>query len=117
MSQELLQGHLYLVNLNPSKGTEAGKIRPCLVMQTNLLNQVEHPSTLVLPLTTQLLSEGNPLRFRLTARAQLHETSEVMLDQMRAIDNQRFCSAPIAKLTLAEFKAIYSACTQLIARF
>lgn len=32
------RGAVHLVNFNPSKGTEAGKIRPALILQTNELN-------------------------------------------------------------------------------
>jgi mRNA interferase MazF len=84
------RGGIYLANFNPSKGTEPGKIRPCIVMQSNLLNDVEHPSTTILPLTTQLIDEAAPLRFRLSSRDGLEYDSEVMLDQTRTIDNRRF---------------------------
>ena len=83
------RGGVYLVNLNPSKGTEPGKMRPCIVMQSNLLNDIEHPSTTVLPLTTQLIEDAEPLRFRLTSRDRLEYDSDVMLDQARTVDNRR----------------------------
>jgi len=34
--------------------TEAGKSRPAVVVQTNLLNEVGHASTVILPCTTRL---------------------------------------------------------------
>lgn len=83
------RGGVYLVNLNPSKGAEPGKMRPCIVMQSNFLNDVEHPSTTILPLTTQLIEDVEPLRFRLTSRDRLEYDSDVMLDQTRTIDNRR----------------------------
>lgn len=83
------RGGVYLVNLNPSMGTEPGKLRPCIVMQSNFLNDVEHPSTTILPLTTQLIADAEPLRFRLVSRHQLEYDSDVMLDQTRTIDNRR----------------------------
>ena len=83
------RGGVYLVNLNPSKGTEPGKMRPCVVVQSNFLNDVEHPSTTVLPLTTQLIDDAQPLRFRLLSRDRLEQDSDVMLDQTRTIDNRR----------------------------
>jgi len=83
------RGGVYLANFNPSKGTEAGKIRPCLVMQSDLLNHAGHPSTTVIPLTTQLIDDAAPLRFRLLARDDLKQDSDVMLDQTRTLDNRR----------------------------
>ena len=73
------RGDVHLVNFNPSKGTEAGKIRPALIVQCNDLNDVNHPSTVVLPLTTQVHSNAQPLRFNLAAREALNQTSDVMI--------------------------------------
>ena len=87
---QVKRGSIYLANFNPSKGTEAGKIRPCLVMQSDLLNEAGHPSTTVLPLTTQLLDEAAPLRYRISAREHLRADSDIMVDQTRTIDNRRF---------------------------
>lgn len=83
------RGGIYLANFNPSRGTEPGKTRPCLVMQSNLLNDVGHSSTTVLPLTTHLTEGAEPLRLRLASREGLERDSEVMLDQARTIDNRR----------------------------
>ena len=83
------RGGIYLANLNPTRGTEPGKIRPCMVMQSNLLNDVGHPSTTVLPLTTQLIEGAEPLRLRLVSRDGLEYDSDIMLDQTRTIDNRR----------------------------
>ena len=48
-------GTLYTADLNPRRGSEAGKHRPVLVVQSDLLNQANHPSTWVLPCTTRLV--------------------------------------------------------------
>lgn len=86
------RGGIYLDKFNPSKGTEPGKVRPCLVMQRDLLNQAGHPSTTVLPLTTQLIEHAALLRYRLRARNGLKSDSDIMLDQTRTIDNRRITS-------------------------
>lgn len=82
-------GFLYLADLSPRFGTEPGKLRPVLVLQSDLLNQAGHPSTWVLPCTTRLTG-GNLLRVSLPARiAGNRQSCEIMIDQSRAIDNQR----------------------------
>lgn len=96
------RGSIYLANFNPSKGTEAGKIRPCVVMQSYLLNEADHPSTTVLPLTTQLIDDAAPLRYRIKSRDNLKVDSDIMLDQTRTIDNQRINSDILASLSHAE---------------
>ena len=100
------RGVIYLANFNPSKGTEPGKIRPCLVMQSDLLNQAGHPSTTVLPLTTQVLDDAAPLRYRLRAREQLDADSDIMLDQTRTIDNRRFMDKLLTVLTDQELAEV-----------
>ncbi len=96
------RGGIYLANFNPSKGTEAGKIRPCIVMQSDLLNEANHPSTTVLPLTTQLIDNAEPLRYRIKLRDNLKIDSDIMLDQTRTIDNQRIKNNILTSLSYTE---------------
>lgn len=100
------RGGIYLANFNPSKGTEAGKIRPCLVMQSDLLNHAGHPSTTVLPLTTNLIDAAAPLRFRLVARDNLKRSSDVMIDQTRTLDNRRLEPTTLTQLKASELLVI-----------
>ena len=100
------RGDVHLVNFNPSKGTEAGKIRPALIVQCNGLNDVDHPSTVVLPLTTQVHANAQPLRFNLAVRDALNQSSDVMIDQARAIDNQRITSEPLTSLSEWEMATV-----------
>jgi len=98
------RGVLYLADLNLRTGTEPGKVRPVLVVQTDLLNEAGHPSTWILPCTTRLTGE-NLLRVVLPRSiAGNREECEVMVDQSRAIDNRRLVRAlkPLPKSILAE---------------
>lgn len=88
-SAPLEHGAVYLANLNPGRGTEPGKIRPVLVVQHPALLEAGHPSTLVIPLTTALADNAEPLRLRLSARDKLEQDSDLLVDQLWAIDNQR----------------------------
>jgi mRNA interferase MazF len=84
------RGSLYLADLNPRRGSEPGKTRPVLVIQTDLLNEAGHPSTWVLPCTSRL-SGANLLRVSLPRGIAGNRIEcEVMIDQSRAIDNARF---------------------------
>lgn len=98
------RGVLYLADLNPRAGTEPGKVRPVLVIQTDLLNEAGHPSTWVLPCTTRLTGE-NLLRVVLPRSiAGNREECEVMVDQSRAIDNRRLVRPlkPLPRTILSE---------------
>lgn len=88
---EIRKWHIYLADLNPRFGTEPGKLRPVVVIQTNLLNDAGHPSTLICPLTTQVIPKSKWLRIHLSKKeAGLNENSDILVDQIRAIDNRRF---------------------------
>jgi len=100
------RGGIYLANFNPSKDTEPGKIRPCIVMQSNLLNEAGHPSTTVIPLTTLLIEDAAPLRYRMVARDGLESDSDMMLDQTRTIDNRRITSELLTFLTEQEISEV-----------
>ncbi len=81
---------IWLADLNPQIGTEPGKTRPVLVVQTNLLNKIPHPSTIICPLTTNTQKESDILRVHIKmGTANLNENCDVMIDQVRAIDNKR----------------------------
>jgi mRNA interferase MazF len=86
----ITHGGLYSADLNPRFGTEPGKVRPVLVIQSDLLNETDHPSTWVLPCTTRLVGE-NVLRVPLPKGiAGNTQACELMIDQSRTIDNRRF---------------------------
>lgn len=81
--------HVYTADLNPRFGTEPGKIRPVVVVQTNLLNQ-EHPSVIICPITTRINRQAKILRIHLKkGEAGLKSDSDIIVDQIRAIDNKR----------------------------
>jgi len=88
--RRLRKWYVYLADLNPRIGTEPGKVRRVVVVQTDLLSGV-HPSTVICPLTTNVHPEARFLRVHLASgEAGLTEQSDVMVDQIRAIDNRRF---------------------------
>ena len=86
---KIKQFEVWIADLNPRMGTEAGKIRPVLIIQTDLLNSA-HPSTIICPLTTNVQPEANILRVHLKkGMAKLKQDCDIMIDQVRAIDVKR----------------------------
>jgi len=84
------QFEIWIADLNPQIGTEPGKTRPVLIVQTNLLNKIPHPSTIVCPITTSVKKESEILRVHIKKGvANMHENCDIMIDQLRAIDNSR----------------------------
>ena len=90
------QFEIWLADLNPSRGTEPGKTRPVVIIQTDLLNEF-HPSTIICPITSKVNLDIILLRIHLK-KGQLDKPSDILVDQIRAIDNERLIKK-IGKLT------------------
>ena len=86
---KIRQFEIWTADLNPRMGTEPGKIRPVMVVQTDLLNDL-HPSTLVCPITTRVQPEAEILRVHLKkSKFGLKQDCDIMIDKVCAIDNRR----------------------------
>jgi mRNA interferase MazF len=74
---------VYLVNLDPSIGSEIQKTRPCLVVSPDEMNR--HIATIIVaPMTTQ----GRPYPTRVQCRFQ-GKDGQIVLDQLRTVDKVR----------------------------
>lgn len=110
MNQSINQGEIWLANLNPGKGAEPGKTRPVLIVQNQTLLDVNHPSTIVIPLTTkQWEKEAEPLRINIPFQDKLLKNSSLLIDQIRAIDNRRLIEGPLTKLNKHLMNKVYEA--------
>lgn len=89
MKTPLKRFDVWIADLNPPNRTEPGKIRPVVIVQSDLLNNF-HPSTLVCPLTTNVIQGAEILRVNLAKNeGGLKKRSAVLVDQLRPIDNKR----------------------------
>lgn len=109
------RGSVWLANLNPGRGTEPGKMRPVLIVQSQTLLDAGHPSTIVIPLTTNLIDNADPLRIRVKAQEGLKE-SDLLMDQVRAIDNRRLSKGPVAQLGENKMVEVINALMEIVSR-
>ena len=81
--RKLKRGEIWLVNLDPTVGSEIQKTRPCVVISPPEMH--DHLRTaIVAPMTT-----GNrPAPFRIALR-HAGKTGLILLDQVRAVDKTR----------------------------
>lgn len=93
------RGEIWLSNLEPQLGTEPGKTRPVLIVQSQALLDANHPSTVIIPLTTNVVEDAEPLRIRVSASGRLRRDSDLLIDQLRAIDNRRLIQGPMTRLS------------------
>ena len=91
------RGEVWLADLDPRRGTEPGKRRPVLVVQSQALLDAGHPSTIVVPLTSRLVDDAEPLRIRFPRMAGLSQDSDLLVDQLRAIDNRQLVRGPLCR--------------------
>jgi mRNA interferase MazF len=97
------QFEIWTADLNPTIGTEPGKVRPVIIVQTDLLNKY-HSSSIICPITTNIQKESEILRIHLKKGCcGLNEGCDIMIDQIRAIDNKRLINkVGVAPLEISE---------------
>jgi len=86
MNQTIEQYSLYWVDLNPTKGAEINKTRPCVVISPLEMNQ--HLRTVMIAPVTSKGREGYPTRVRLIIG---DVDGWIVLDQIRTVDKARLC--------------------------
>ncbi|CAN1209484.1 mRNA interferase [Tumidithrix helvetica PCC 7403] len=83
------RGEIYLVNFDPTVGSEIQKTRPALILQNDISNQ-HSPITIVAALTSQFDAELFPTEVLINPpEGGLTHPSVVLLNQIRSIDRKR----------------------------
>lgn len=100
------RGEVWVANLNPGRGREIGKIRPVLIWQADELNEIGAPMIVILPVTTKVYPEYKTWRVPIRARGRLRVDCQVVVDQPRALDRDRFGEGPLATLNVDEMAAV-----------
>ncbi|MFN7096955.1 MAG: type II toxin-antitoxin system PemK/MazF family toxin [Gammaproteobacteria bacterium] len=114
MTFNINHGEVWLAKLNPNKGKEPGKTRPVLVLQHQALLDIKHPTSIILPLTTHLIDNAAPLRIRVAAQDKLEHDSDILIDQIRAIDNTRLIKGPLTTCNPELLEQVYSAINEVM---
>ena len=74
---------VFLINLNPTKGHEIQKVRPCLVISPDEMHQ--HISTVIIaPMTTK--GRNYPTRIACVFQG---KKGQIVLDKIRTVDKTR----------------------------
>jgi mRNA interferase MazF len=105
-SQEILlcKGDLVLINFNPTKGQEMGKLRPAVIISNDLDNQIL-PTLIVIPLSTVIEPNAMPYRLHIKARDQLLKNSDACINEVRALSKNRVIKR-LGKLSANELHQI-----------
>ena|SRR3972149_6091052 len=100
------RGEIWIANLNPVRGREAGKVRPVIVFQDNSFTNAGAVTVISIPLTTKLWPGFDPIRITISARERLLMKSYAMIEKTRAVDIDRFGEGPLTTLTAVEMAAV-----------
>jgi mRNA interferase MazF len=81
-SQKPLRFEVYLINLNPTQGSEIKKTRPCVVISPNEMHSLS--TVIIAPMTTKTKRYPTrvPLKFD-------DKEGQIALDQLRTVDKSR----------------------------
>ena len=91
VAEAVRRGDVCLISLNPTRGREIRKTRPCVVVSPDELNAHLH-TFIVAPMTTG----SHPYPFRVPCRF-AGKVGHVVLDQLRTVDQDRFVR-PLGRL-------------------
>ena len=109
---ELTRGDICLVDFNPVKGGEIGKLRPAIIMSSSEDNSILQ-TIIVIPLSTIIEDDTLPYRFSITKRQKLEKTSDACIYEIRALAKIRVKSK-IAQITSSELNIIQNAICDIV---
>ncbi len=108
MGMEVNRFDVYLINLDPTKGHEIKKIRPCTVISPNEMNHYIS-TVIVAPMTSR--GRNYPSRVSCTFKG---TKGQVVLDQIRTVDKARLLkklgtlSKTVQQKTLAVLQEMFA---------
>lgn len=85
------QYEIWIADLDPPTGSEPGKIRPVVIIQSDLLNKTGHSSTIACSISSQNKEGVSFIRLAIEPSTDngLLKKSYILCDQIRAIDMKR----------------------------
>jgi len=109
---ELNKGDICLVDFNPAKGGEIGKLRPAVIISDSDDNRILD-TIIVIPLSTVIEPNTQPYRIQIKAREKLKYNSDACIYEIRALSKTRVKSK-VASLSLNELKLIQKSLCDII---
>ncbi len=100
MGLNMNRGDVYWVELDPTKGAEINKLRPCVLVGATPINQARH-TVVVVPLSTSAKARP-PLTIEVSC---LNKKVVAVCDQLRAVDKARLIKEA-GKLSIKDLEAL-----------
>ena len=109
---EFTKGDIHLVNFDPSKGGEMGKLRPAVIMSSKEENSMLS-TVIVIPLSTVIEENTLPYRYPVEKRDKLEQKSDACIYEIRALSKIRV-KERLGALTKNELKLIQKALCEIL---
>ena len=109
---ELHRGDICLVDFNPAKGGEIGKLRPAVIISTYEDNDILD-TVIVIPLSTVIEPNTMPYRFHITTRDKLKENSDACVYEIRALSKTRI-KEKLSKLSTNELAKLQKCLCEIV---
>jgi len=108
----LNRGDICLVNFNPVKGGEIGKLRPAIVLSDKEDNEILK-TVIVVPLSTIIEKDALPYRLLITARDKLEKDCDACIYEIRALSKTRV-KEKLSSLNAQELEIIQNSLCKII---
>ena len=116
LDTDFAQGSVWFVDLNPTRGHEQAKKRPCVIISDNKFNKSSAGLLIVLPLTSK--NKKIPWHVEvLPPEGGLKVVSYAMCDQIRTISKQRLSSEKLGSIRFDTLKLIQARVKILLSLF
>jgi mRNA interferase MazF len=103
------RGDIFLTDLEPIKGSEQGKIRPCLVVQNDVANQFS-PNTIIVPITSHIPDKFYPTVVVVKPNESgLQRESAILCSQIRTISINDRVMKKLSTLSLSKMQKVNEA--------
>lgn len=102
------RGDVYWVDLDPTKGSEINKLRPCVIISANPLNRARR-TVIIIPLSSSAQPRP-PLVVKVSC---LKEDTVAVCDQIRTVDKTRLVKFA-TKISLEDLEIIEDSLKQVL---
>jgi len=109
---ELTRGDIHLVNFNPAKGGEIGKLRPAIIISEKTDNEILE-TVIVIPLSTIITKDALPYKYKISSRDLLDKDSDACIYEIRALSKTRV-KEKLSSVSTKELEIIQDALCKIL---
>ncbi|MDA9163862.1 type II toxin-antitoxin system PemK/MazF family toxin [Rickettsiaceae bacterium] len=114
VEQKITRGGVYLAKLNPSKELEIGKVRPVIILNSQIILDATPPVIFICPLSSKSYEAFSDLHVKLSSRNGLNNNSFALVEHCRSISISRLNHPRISQASEIELDSITTRLQHLV---